>query len=145
MTPTARTTRPRNLGDQYLRIQSGAAELAGARELAEFRAGRAQAFVLAATIVTDSSTMLELAVAASAAAWREGRRAYLLGQRLRTLVDDCDTTPNGRTRYVRRGTIGTVVNVADSDGLVDIVWRNGAWTRWTFAEVFAESEAVTCA
>ena len=57
----------------------------------------------------------------------------LTGKRIRTNIDDFDLDPEGNERGIPAGTLGTIVH--GGDGLYDIAWDNGAWTRWTQLEV----------
>lgn len=63
-----------------------------------------------------------------------------LGTKIRTKVRDEDTGPRGGRRIIKIGTEG-VISGFDGE-LHDIVWSNGAWTRWTAEELARGADIV---
>ena len=68
----------------------------------------------------------------------------LVGKRVRTKIEDCDTDENSNERKIPIGTEGLVndLNHVDIDGVpsFDIFWDNGGWTIWTADELARDAE-----
>jgi hypothetical protein len=63
------------------------------------------------------------------------------GSWITTRVEDCDTDHHGVERTIPRGTRGTIISYDFTAQLYDILWSNGAWTRWTADEI---ADDATC-